>query len=454
MDRSLHRLIDTLPRGAGWFTVDRPVLVTRAPGRLDAFGGIIDYTGGTVCEMPVGATLRVAYQRRDDRRLVVRSAGLEEHGLASQAACSLDQLHADYGAVRHGLGADPATAWIRYAAGAWSVLVGEGVVPRIDHGATLAIDSDVPLGGGLSSSAAFEMAVLSVLCADLGLSLEPQRLARLGQLVENRVVGAPCGLMDQLTVTLGRADALLVIRCQPDEVLGTPRLPAGVHLTGLDTGVKHSVGGSAYGTARCAAFMAHRILVDGRPEDPYAGLLANVPPDEFRAELAARLPDELLGAEFVARYGGTVDEATTVDPAVTYRVRSAATHHVLDNERSRRFLAALEAAGGGDPAPLRAAGELMLASHASYRDNVGLGAVEADAMVEAAMAVGPAAGVFGAKITGGGCGGTVAVLTDDRGLAAVADIAAEYQRRTGVPARVVRGSVDGVAAFGVREVTL
>lgn len=459
MDPLLQRFADRLPRyGEGGFRDDRPVLVTRAPGRLDAFGGIIDYTGGTVCETPVGATLRLAYQRRDDRRLVIGSRGLDAHGLAPEASCDLAVLGADggpadYAGVRAALGADPATAWMRYAAGAWSVLVGEGLVPRIAHGATLAIESDIPLGGGLSSSAAFEMAVLSALCADLDVRVEPKRLARLGQLVENQVVGAPCGLMDQLTVTLGRADSLLVIRCQPDQILATPHLPDGVRLTAVDTGVKHSVGGGEYTAARCAAFMAHRILIDGLDEDPYGGLLANVKPDDYRRELAARLPASLRGDEFLVRYGETADEATQVDPTVTYQIRAAADHHVLDNERSLAFLLALEAYRyTGDAAHLLAAGELMLQSHASYRDNAGLGADEADRLVELAMAAGPAAGVFGAKITGGGCGGTVALLTDERGATEVPGIVAEYERRVEARARIVSGSVDGVAAFGVREV--
>ena len=447
----------------GWFGTAAPLRCTRAPGRLDAFGGISDYTGGTVCEIPLDVAVRLAYQPRGDRLVRVRSLGLERHGLQAEVTVDLDELlELDYAGAQQRLGADPAAAWVRYVAGGWLVLQREGEVAAIDHGADVLIDSNVPLGAGVSSSAAMEVAALAALAGDLGLNIEGKRLARLGQIVENHVVGAPCGLMDQLTVTLGQADAMLVIRCQPDEILGVEALPQGVHFGAVHTGVKHSVGGGEYTAARVAAFMGHTILLDhlhrngwaAAGQDPFGGYLARVPLRDWELVYRRLLPAEMDGGEFLARYGGTVDTATTVDPARRYRVAAAAAHHVEENARAPQLLAELAAyRDDRDQVHLNGAGALLLASHDSYRDQVGLGAPEADLLVEIAMERGPAAGVFGAKITGGGCGGSVAILGDERLPDELERIAVEYERRSGERSQVLSRSSDGVVACGTLEVS-
>ncbi len=450
----------------GRFTGPGPVRVARAPGRLDAFGGIIDYTGGTVCEMPLAVAAKVALGRRTDRRLRFFSDGIDDHGLAPIVELSLDDLFdgvaaRPYDEVRQRLGERADAAWARYLAGAWLVLVAEGECPAIEHGADVVLESSVPLGAGVSSSAAIEVAMLAALTADLGLSLPGTRLARLGQIVENHVVGAPCGLMDQLTSTLGEADAMLVIRCQPDQILAKAKLPDGIGFAAIDTGVKHSVAGGQYTAARVAAFMGHRIIIERaagagwcKPgEDPFDGYLARVPLREYELVYRRQLPATMAGRDFLAEYGGTVDTATRVDPDRVYDVAAATAHHVLDNARAPRLVKLLDACRTApETALLVEAGQLLLASHASYRDQVGLGAPEADLMVELAMGYGPEQGVFGAKITGGGCGGSVAILGDHRLPDLLPLIAGEYARRTGLTPRTLTGSSPGALACGVQEI--
>jgi L-arabinokinase len=451
-----------------WFEAGIPLTVARAPGRLDAIGGVIDYTGGMVCEMPLAVAVRAALQPRSDRRLRIVSTGVETHGLRPEVWIELDQLvppsgPREYAAVCHDLHQDERAAWAGYVAGAWLVLAREGYVDGFAHGATVVIDSDVPVGAGVSSSAAVEMATLYALRAALGLKITGLRLAHLGQMVENRVVGAPCGLMDQLTVALGRADSLLVIRCQPDEIVASRRVPAGLQLAAIHTGVKHSVGGRRYTDARVAAFMGHAVLLnhlraDGVVEfgdDPYEGYLARVRWHEFDELHRPFLPDTLLGATFLRRYGGTVDAATRVDPDVEYRVRAAVTHHVRDNAGTRAFLAHLDTwERTHRESDLVAAGQMMLASHAGYRDDLGLGAAETDLLVELIMARGPQRGLYGARATGGGCGGSVVILGDDRLPAQLDELAAEYAERSGETPAVLTGSSDGAEACGVHEVVL
>ena len=445
-----------------------PVVAARAPGRLDAVGGVIDYTGGTVCEMPLGEATRVALQPRRDRKLVLHSVGIDDHGLAPEVVVDLDRLvpsegPREYAAVRAELNLDPAQAWAGYVVGAWLVLAREGLVASYEHGANVIVESDVPVGAGVSSSAALEMATLYALTAWLGLTVPGKRLARLGQMVENSVVGAPCGLMDQLTVGLGRQDALLVIRCQPDEILASQKLPAGVCLGAIHTGVKHAVSGRRYTDARVAAFMAHAVILhhlrtirEIEPgDDPFGGYLARIPLKAFERAYEPLLPETVMGSSFQRTYGGTVDRATRIDPDAVYRVAPAARHHVRDNHRTQDFLAALREHGtakGGNS--LRRAGECMLASHAGYRDDLGLGAPEADLLVELMMARGPEHGLYGARITGGGCGGSVIALGDSRLPALLPALAAEYAERSGERPAVLLGSSDGAEATGALELAL
>jgi L-arabinokinase len=451
-----------------WLDGDAPLWLARAPGRLDALGGVSDYTGGTVCELPLGEATRVALQPRSDRRLRLRSVGLEPHGLRPEVELDLDDLMGqgglrEYAAAREHLARHAPTAWAAYVAGAWLALAREGFVESYRGGANVVIESDVPVGAGVSSSAALEVATLFALSRSLGLEIGGKRLAHLGQIVENRVVGAPCGLMDQLTVSLGRRDALLVIRCQPDEILASRPVPAGLCLAAIHTGVKHAVGGRRYADARVAAFMGHAVILhrlraEGVAEpgdDPFEGYLARLKWHEFGELFQPLLPATMLGAAFLRRYGGTVDGATRVDPDCLYQVERAVTHHVRDNAYTRQFLDLLDRwERRPQPELLARAGRLMLASHAGYRDDLGLGAPESDLLVDLVMARGPAAGLYGARASGGGCGGSVVILGDDRLPGQLAELAAEYARRSGETPTILIGSSDGAEATGVRTVTL
>src|SRR5262249_54952006 len=158
--------------------------------------------------------------------------------------------------------------------------------------------------------------------------LEGGDLARLCQIVENQVVGAPCGIMDQVTCSLGRAGSLLALRCQPAELLGHHPVPSEVELFGISSGVKHSVGGGRYARARCAGFMGLR-MIEGQigerlGETPcpvvalYQGYLCNISPEEFYRRWRPILALRIVGAEYLERYGTTFDPVTKVNPDETY----------------------------------------------------------------------------------------------------------------------------------------
>src|SRR5438093_11022575 len=140
--------------------------------------------------------------------------------------------------------------------------------------------------------------------------------------------------MDQMTSACGRRDRLLRLRCQPGTIEGYVQIPAGYRFYGIDSGVSHAVSGADYGTVRTAAFMGQRIIT---AETEWRGdYLADLTPAQF-AELGRCLPEEMSGAEFLARYVGLTDTATVVLPERRYPVRRAAQHAVDEQARVDRF---------------------------------------------------------------------------------------------------------------------
>ena len=460
---------------SGGFDFSRPVRVARAPGRLDVMGGIADYTGSTVCEMPIDRAAAVMVQERTDRVVQIFSFNLYDDHKPFTVQTTIDALAAASAeSLRKDLGA-PGRQWAGYLFGCLFVLHEKGFIDLADparKGLEIALHSTVPLGAGLSSSAAIEVATMMALVDlyDLRGKMSELKMAALCQEVENRVVGAPCGIMDQVASAVGRAGTLMRMLCQPHEVLPPLDLPPGVRVVGINSNVKHSVGGGAYGRTRCAAFMAHAMILDKMREmgeasgkqmtaDPMNGYLANLDPDDYKTFFRPYLPESIAGGEFLDRFGPTIDAATTVDAATNYPVQAAADHHVLEARRVKQFAAFLEKAGTldktSDDYPKRRgtlldkAGHLMYASHKSYGDKAGLGSDETDLLVKLARAQEPA-GLYGAKITGGGSGGTVAVLADnsEKADAAFDQIVADYQTQTGITPDVIRGSSPGAWEVG------
>ncbi len=436
-----------------FFAADVPLIIARAPGRLDVMGGIADYSGALVCELPIAESAFVALQPRDDDTIRVRTTA----GVAvNEVTISLRDLPIEYEAARQRLTNDDATMWAAYVLGAFVVLACEGGM-SLAAGANVLLDSAVPLGKGVSSSAAIEVATLRALTAAAGLDVGSYELAVLAQTIENRVVGAPCGLMDQLTSVFGEAHHLLKIRCQPEGEITSLALPDEVHFIGIDSGVRHAVTGASYGDVRVAAFMGYRMIAealdfkfergDGREvrvDDPqYRGFLCNIPLAEFQERFAKLLPERMNGDAFLARFGGTTDTATKVDPTKTYSVRAATTHPVKEEARVQQFIALLAQTVTNET--LQSLGELMYQAHASY-SRCGLGSDATDELVKAVLKAGTDSGVFGAKITGGGSGGTVAVLArGDRGLATANEIAAQHARQFDITPYIFRGSSPGAA---------
>jgi L-arabinokinase len=346
---------------------------------------------------------------------------------------------AEYEAAREFFQRDEAgVSWVAYVAGVFLVLMRERGV-RFESGANILISSQVPPGKGVSSSAALEVAVMQAVTAAFDISLEPHDKALLCQKVENLVVGAPCGVMDQMTAVFGERDRLLLLLCQPAELKRTVTLPRQLLLWGTDSGIRHSVGGADYGSVRAGAFMGLRIITHLKGQTEY---LANISPAEFESKYLDRLPERMSGETFLMRYQATIDPVTSIDPQKEYAVRKPAAHPVYENARVQRFVELLERGEEFDEL-----GELMYESHRGYTA-LGLNSAGTDLLVELVRKEGPGAGLFGAKITGGGSGGTVAVLGDQTSRAAIERVVESYKRETGHEPYIFKGSSSGSVKFG------
>jgi len=449
--------IDTIRSNVSFFNTNEELIITRAPGRLDVMGGVADYSGSLVLQLPIADATHVALQKSDLTRLHVLSLGIEARSIEFDLSefLNVDNEPIGYDQARQRF-ATPTYHWAAYIAGVFLVLMREKGAHFI-RGARILISSNVPEGKGVSSSAALEVAVMQAVAAAFEIELAPTEGARLCQKVENLVAGAPCGIMDQMTAACGEQNQLLELLCQPDLLEGTLALPNELKLWGIDSGVRHSVSGSDYGTVRTAAFMGYRIIADDLPkrsanvsgrveidDSRWHGYLANITPHEFETSYRNVLPERMTGEEFLDRYQAITDNVTSVEQSIEYPILQATKHPIYENARVLSFASILKNWGGVEQG--KELGALMFESHQSY-SNCGLGSEATDLIADLVRGA-LDDGLFGARITGGGSGGTVAVLGRSDAEQAITKLTQDFQERTGYKPLVITGSSPGAVIFG------
>jgi len=407
----------------------RTTALGEAPGRIDFMGGVADYSGSLVLETPIRATTRVRVTTLAEPKLRLASV---DYG-----SCELDWTPLATGLrrkvsdakLRAQLDAQKVPHWARYVAGSLTVFCSDTRWLPV-NGLSFTVTSRVPQSSGVSSSAALEVATLRALEQLSGVKLKGTCLAHLGQRAENHLVGAPCGLMDQLTCAHGRNGSLLPILCRPDHLGKLVRLPPDVLVIGWPSGVKHAVSASPYATARAAAFMGKKILETHlRRRWKHA---AEITPSLLYPH-STILPVAMSGREFLARYKTVDDPLSKIQPGRKYPVRAALRFPIEENYRCALASSLLRSPRGEVFAQV---GELLLQSHEGY-GAMGLGCPETDTMVDALMKIGPRSGIFGARVSGGGSGGTVVVLLAKRALPTLKGIARKIYFSTDGPLSLI-----------------
>jgi galactokinase len=426
-------------------------IVSRAPGRLDLMGGIADYSGSLVLQWPIREATWAVLQRTDEPMLQIATARCDAPTIKSSTKIALSSLSAadgepiSYQQARQILTSNPETRWAAYVFGVFLVLMHE-CQAVFQSGARILIISDLPEGKGVSSSAALEVATMQAVAETFGIVFDQCELAILCQKVENEVVGAPCGVMDQMASACAEAGSLMALRCRPAELLGNVVMPEGVSIWGIDSGIRHSVSGANYGTVRTAAFMGLAII-ERLTGTSLSGYLTTLSPSQAEV-LAGSLPGSISGVEFTELYGPVPDRQSTVIPERQYPVKAATLHPIAEHFRVSLVNELLSLPVTNER--LFLLGELMVQAHAGY-SSCGLGTPQTDRLVELVREHGPDYGLYGAKITGGGSGGTVAVLGHTGSDKVIKSIAEKYQSETGLAPTIFAGTSPGAFAFGVHR---
>jgi galactokinase len=349
--------------------------VAVSPGRVNLIGEHTDYNDGFVLPMAIGRAAVVAFRLRPDRVLRGHSVAYDE-----TKELELDALSAPGG-----------KDWLSYVAGVFWAFVSEGLPV---HGLDVVVDGDVPIGAGLSSSAALELATARALSAATGTPWDPVRMARLGQKAENRYVGMNCGIMDQFASAVCQEGHAVLLDCRSLATRPVP-VPPGATIVVMDTGARRSLAGSAYNDRRAAC---ERVVAEIARTTPGVEALRDVTGEQLEA---AR--PHLDGTDF-----------------------KRASHVVPENARPVEMAEALQADD------LARAGRLMNDSHFSLRDLYEVSCEELDLVTEIARRQ-PAC--FGARMTGAGFGGCAVALVTADGVPAFCDaVLAGYQAKINLPA--------------------
>jgi galactokinase len=358
--------------------------VAEAPGRVNLIGEHLDYNEGWVLPVAIDRGVLVAFGARDD--MAVRAYSMDYDG---EVSFSLSEP----------IARDDAYPWSHYVRGVFAVLLAGGHSGR---GLDMAITGEVPIGAGLSSSAAVELATAGAVRAAWQLDIGDERLALLCQRAEHEFAGVQCGVMDQLAAALGQEGCALLIDCR---TLAHESIPLrleeqGIELVLVESGVARRLGSSAYNERREECAEAFRLLRDAI-RDRAVQSLRDVTLDDF------------------GKY------SNVLSPALLRRAR-----HVITEQQ--RVVDAVEALAQRDHAML---GELMNESHASLRDDFEVSCPELDRLQLLAKSQ---RGVLGARLTGAGFGGCTVQLVERAALPAFEqDVVGRYRSETGLPARML-----------------
>lgn len=300
--------------------------------------------------------------------------------------------------------------------------------------------------------------------AAYGIDLSGVTLALACQWVENSIAESACGIMDQVAVVSGKEGFMMPLVCQPCNPEPLIKLPEGLKIWGIDSGVSHQVSGIEYEAARAAAFMGYKIICDSKKipvtldttneiqrfTDPeWNGYLANLSRSDFYEKYEILLPRKMDSASYLKEHEMHVDPFTPVRENVVYHVWANTKYAVEENQRVQLFSELSRGAAlTASKKSYRLMGELMYQSHYAYTE-CGLGASATDLLVSLCKREGTANGIYGAKVTGGGAGGTVAVLAEEDTGGIIEKIMTRYAEDNLGQSYLFEGSSDGADSYGV-----
>jgi L-arabinokinase len=448
-----------------FFSPDLPVAFRTSHAALDLLGALNAESGGTLAQMPLSTRAAVAVQPlppNPEPHLRIRSLQMAPPIGNPEVVIPLRAAPAPA----------PPERWAMPLLALWQLLQ-----PQMP-GAAILIHSEIPQNAGQASSTALlAAAALALNSLENRPAPSPQAVAQSVASAEAivrhgtpRVVASPGHIIAASTCLYPRPARPVLLRysAQPNRFVGPVPLPESVRVLALDTGVRYTQTQATLDEIRTAGAMGMRIIETiyrdlGQPHTPLHGYLANTSPLLYRQYFRTLLPRRLRGSDFIRTYGPLPeylppDIAEDLDHARLYRVRTAVDHLIAEHEHAEQFLQAMEEiADSAPPAPppppapvthtkeaellLQRAGRLLLASHHSYRLRLELSCREADWLVDRLMEAGTERGIYGARITGTGGGGTVAALLSRSADStdALLEVMKAYNHVTGLVLSVAEG---------------
>ena len=446
----------------GIFYPRRKITVVRAPGRIDVMGGIASKCGVTALEMPLQEAVILGIQERNDRQLLIRSVGIDQQEYTPTVNFNLDEFRFNgrlrsYREIRRKITRDPAKEWAGHVAGIFFILLKERIIEAFDSGANIGIVSTIPIKRGVASSAALEVATITALNRIYNIKMETAESIKLCSFAETYIMGRQRNSIEHLSAFWGEINKLLAVHYQPDEIIGSYVLPKGFRIIGINSKIRHSKADERSKMVYVAMDIGKHIIINHvkRTENianPFDGYLCNITPEEFEGSFKKLIPGQVLGNEFLRELQGDKKLRECIDPAKKYRVRSSVQHMIHENARSQKFINILLEKDRDAEDRMIDAGEIMYGSDESYSRKLGLKTKETDLLISLVKERGQRHGLYGAKCTSDGSGGTIAVLAANDTDDVLRNIAAQYHDETGLEAQLFLNSSPGALAFGTQTV--
>lgn len=438
--------------------------MVRAPGRLDVMGGIAAYTGSLVVQMATEDHVCVALRERQDGTVTIEGTADSGPERGKALTIAIDRLidasgkPIDAARLRES-GLENADSATLIVLGTLVEMARCGVPAKLDKGLDVSVGTTL---GGLCDAgheAALAAATIVAFAKANSVPIDTATAVHICVAVGRRWSSTPIGAADASCVLIGVPHELMQFQYDPCLLVGTVPIPDDLLIVGLDCGDANPHASLKYDRAQTAAHMGclliDRIIRhDGTNHIQWDGHLSRLSITDYVERFRDRIPAKIKGSEYLERFGETGAPEAIIEPDVVYKVRSRTEHHIYEHTRACQFVECLSrAARSSDDRGFVEAGELMYASHWSYGQRCGLGGIESDRLVHLIRKHGTGSGVYGARVAGRGCGGSVVVClrANDRASAALDAALADFAEQTGRPVRQIRGSSPGALHFGSKD---
>ncbi|MCA9251988.1 MAG: hypothetical protein KDA54_12725 [Phycisphaerales bacterium] len=437
---------------------------TKVHGSFDVMGGIAEYCGALTLSAQARDCVHVEATPRQDERIAIsvaphassfdvaiRHANNGHHADSNPAESEVagdwplsifygtgdGQFNTSETVIGYGRSVGSDAAGLSLAV--LRMMLAAGVVPHFGGGLSIRIESKL-LGDRTRQAASLASCVFRAVLNAFHVECAVSNAASILHDSLEAFGGIPCGLATVASPMVDKPGHLSPICCRPMEVGEFVALPSGVTVMGVDSGIVYPNAMKKYLHARTTSKMGAAIiarLINGANagQDEWHGYLARISVAEYVERFRDLLPTKIKGKQFLERFGPLPDPTAVIDANDTYKIRSRTEHHIYENERVCHFVERLSRANRtGDDNAIIEAGELMYASHWSYGQRCGLGSRETDTLVNLIRKCTTDAGVFGARVSGAGAGGTVVVLMrdSDETRAAVINAVKQYEQETGL----------------------